>query len=490
MAGHILTNTALSLLLGLGVVGGGGPEPAPLNARVVYLGDSLMANGPMRSARQLAQAFTNSRLRPGVGCNQGVGGERMDQMRARIAQVIGQAPSMVVFNGGTNDLAAGHSLATMQGNHQGIVDDLTAAGITRIVRHTIPRSTNITGGAETIRGQFNQWLRGRSDFKLVDLETVIDPSTSDCYDGTHYTWIGARKVAAAEVVVTGPMIASGSILYADAADALAKGNLETNWDFAGDVSGVATGWAIANNTTATVTPSKTTDSDGFQAQRIAISGTVSAQNTVRLTNTVPLSPSAQPGEFFDFAIRIKATAADGTSAPVNLRALYVGAGSVGNWASNNPDSSAGLVDIPLDYVFRTEPIGLSLVSGSIAFEVTVQLPTGTPDVVLTVSRLRATKTELAAYATPTPITAGKTAPRVIGTATVGSVLTAENQTWAGGLVTYTYQWQASGVDIPGATSRQYTIQAGDLTKTIRCVITGVNSYGSTPYTTAATGTVT
>lgn len=481
--------------------GGGGPSPSLLaiNSRVVYLGDSLIANAPMRSARQMGQYYIGSRLRPGVGCNQGVGGERMDQMFARIDQTIAQAPSLVVFDGGTNDISAGHSLATMQTNHQSVVDALIAAGVQEIARWTIPRSTSIVGASETKRTDFNTWLATRTDINLVDLESVFDPSTSDSYDGTHPSWIGARKIAAAEALVTGPLVEAGSFLYADAADATAQGNLETNWDFAGTTGSktgstaptgnVATGWTVTNNTTATVTCSKTTDSDGFDAQRIDITGSASAQNTVRLINTVSLSPSANTGEFFDFAVRLKITATDGSSVPVNLRGLLAQSGSIGNWGSNNPDASAGLVDIVLDGVFRTEPIGLNAVSASISFEATVQIPISSPDIRIEASRFRAVKSEQVAYAAPLAITSGKTAPRVTGTATVGSTLTAENQTWAGGDITYTHQWQRGTTDIVGATSRTYVIQAGDVGSTLRCVITGTNSEGSSSYTTASTGIV-
>lgn len=481
-------------------VGGstGGSALIPVNARIVYLGDSLIANAPMRSVRQLSPVLLNSRLQPGVGCNQGVGGERQDQILARVSQTTAQAPSLVVFCGGTNDIAQNRTLAQMQADHQGIVDALIAAGITRRVRWTIPRSTTITGPNETKRQDFNTWLRSRTDILLVDLETVYDPATSDSYDGTHPSWIGTRKIAAAEAVVIGPLLAAGTTLYADAADATAQGNLEANWDFAGTTGAksgtvpptgdVATGWTVTNNTACAVACSKTTV-DGFAAQRIDITGSATAQNTIRLTNTIALSPNFQPGDFIDCAIQLSITATNGISAPTNLRGILVQAGSIANWGSNNPDASAGMVDIPLSGVFRTEPIGLSSVAASVSFEVTVQVPIGTADIRIVASRLKAVKSETVAHATPLAITSGKTAPRVTGTATVGSTLTAENQTWAGGAVAYTYQWQRGTTDISGATGRTYAVQAGDGGSTLRCVITGTNSFGSSAFTTADTATV-
>jgi hypothetical protein len=489
----------LGLLPIADLAGGGGGSLIALNSRLVYLGDSLIANSPMRSARQLGQVYVNSRMRPGVGCNQGVGGDRMDQMLARIDQTIAQAPSLVVFNGGTNDIAANHTLGTMQTNHQSIVDALIAAGVTQRVRWTIPKSTSITGAAETLRQNFNTWLATRTDITLVDLESAYDPTTADSYDGVHPTWIGARKIAAAEAAIVGPLLAAGTTLYADASDATAQGNLEADWNFAGTtgtVGGsslptgqVATGWTVTNNTSCAVACSKTTI-DGFGAQVIDITGTASAQNTVRLTNTISLSPSFNPGDFIDCAIQLSITDTDGVSAPTGARGILIQAGSIATWGSNNPDASAQTpIDSVISGVFRTEPIGLSSTAASVAFEVTVQIPIGAADIRLVVSRLKATKSEQTAYATPLAITSGKTSPRVTGTASVGSTLTAENQTWAGGGITYTYQWQRGTTDISGATSRTYVAQAGDVGSTLRCVITGTNANGNSSFTTANTAIV-
>lgn len=493
--------------LGLYTINGRGgsiiaPTLIPINSRVVYLGDSIIANAPMRSARQLGQVYVNSRMRPGVGCNQGIGGDRMDQMFARINQTLAQSPALVIFNGGTNDIAAGNSLSTMQTNHQNIVDALIAAGILYRVRWTIPKSTSISGASETLRQQFNTWLRTRTDITLVDLESVYDPANlidSPTGDGTHPTWIGARKIAAAEAAIVGPLIVSGTTLYANAADATAQGNLEADWSFAGTtgaLSGtplptgqVATGWTVTNNTSCAVACSKTTV-DGFEAQVINITGNATAQNTVRLTNTISLSPQFNPGDFIDCAIQLSVTSTDGVSAPAGVRGILVQVGSLGSWGTSAPDAAAQTpIDVAVSGVFRTEPVGLSSVASSITFEVTIQVPVGTANIRLVASRFKAVRSEQVAYATPLAITSGKTLPRVTGTATVGNVLTAECQTWAGGGITYSYQWQRGTTNIAGATSRQYTVQAGDSASTIRCIITGTNTNGSSAYTTASTATV-
>jgi hypothetical protein len=130
------------------------------------------------------------------------------------------------------------------------------------------------------------------------------------------------------------------------------------------------------------------------------------------------------------------------------------------------------------------------VTASVVFEVAVQIPIGTADIRIVASRLKAVKSETVAYAAPLTIASNKTLPAVSGTAKVGQTLTANNQTWAGGAVVYTYQWQRGTTAIAGAIARTYVVQAADLGSTLRCVITGTNSFGASSYTTANTAVVT
>lgn len=73
----------------------------------------------------------------------------------------------------------------------------------------------------------------------------------------------------------------------------------------------------------------------------------------------------------------------------------------------------------------------------------------------------------------------------------GVVLTATSGTWDFGATSYTYQWQActnpsdtnSCADIPGAVNNTYTVAAGDVNKSLRVGVQGVNASGpgSTSY---------
>jgi len=70
-----------------------------------------------------------------------------------------------------------------------------------------------------------------------------------------------------------------------------------------------------------------------------------------------------------------------------------------------------------------------------------------------------------------------TLPFVTGIIADGEIATVSNGGWLD-VESYTYQWSAAGTVIPGATSKTYTIQSGDVTKVLTCVVTGPKDYGS------------
>jgi hypothetical protein len=88
-------------------------------------------------------------------------------------------------------------------------------------------------------------------------------------------------------------------------------------------------------------------------------------------------------------------------------------------------------------------------------------------------------------------------PTITGTVSRGQLLTATNGTWTGfPAPAFTYQWRqcdsagANCADIGGATAQTYTPVAGDVTKTLRVVVTATNGSGSPAATSAATVQVT
>ena len=125
-----------------------------------------------------------------------------------------------------------------------------------------------------------------------------------------------------------------------------------------------------------------------------------------------------------------------------------------------------------------------------------------PSPALVGKQLVATVTESAAgfrstvQSAPVTVSPGTIAvtanPTVTGPAQVGSTVQGHSGTWGSvlGTVSSTWQWRADGVDIPGATSLTYTVQPGDVGKTLSLAqhLTATG-YQATTIPSTETGTV-
>lgn len=65
-----------------------------------------------------------------------------------------------------------------------------------------------------------------------------------------------------------------------------------------------------------------------------------------------------------------------------------------------------------------------------------------------------------------------------GSAEVGNTLTVNTGTWAGSYITYTYQWNVGGVDVPGQVFNYYNIMPADDGKAIYATVFATNPAGS------------
>jgi hypothetical protein len=78
-------------------------------------------------------------------------------------------------------------------------------------------------------------------------------------------------------------------------------------------------------------------------------------------------------------------------------------------------------------------------------------------------------------------------PVIFGSAQVGQTLSCSQGTWSGSTPqSYSYQWQADGTSIGGATSSTYVVQAADQGHTLTCEVTATNSAGHQAATSAGT----
>lgn len=81
-------------------------------------------------------------------------------------------------------------------------------------------------------------------------------------------------------------------------------------------------------------------------------------------------------------------------------------------------------------------------------------------------------------------------PAITGTATVGQTLTCSTGTWSGdATITYTYDWYANNIKIPGAAAGTFVLTSTQLGKRITARVTATNLAGIASSTTAPTAAV-
>ncbi|MCE1174295.1 MAG: hypothetical protein LWW77_06770, partial [Propionibacteriales bacterium] len=131
----------------------------------------------------------------------------------------------------------------------------------------------------------------------------------------------------------------------------------------------------------------------------------------------------------------------------------------------------------------TLPDGVSVADGAVTAgaEGSYAIPFTSGDYDATAIEFSGTLTVASAYNTFTTAT-----PTITGTPTVDEVLTAHTGTWSPE-PTFSYQWNADGSPISGATEATYTVGAETVGKAITVTVTGSkDTYAATPVTSAAT----
>lgn len=148
---------------------------------------------------------------------------------------------------------------------------------------------------------------------------------------------------------------------------------------------------------------------------------------------------------------------------------------------------------PTTYTYQWNAGGTAI-SGATSSSYTLISSEVGDTITVTVTAANSTGSASATSSSVGPVTSGapvNTAlPTITGTAQAGDVLTASNGTWTNSPSSYTYQWNASGTAISGATSSTYTLISSEVGDTITVTVTATNSLGSASATSGSVGPVT
>jgi lysophospholipase L1-like esterase len=187
-----------------------------LGARVVAMGDSTTAGTPgFKSPReappsgqgdetsQYAYWLTRAHSHWQV-LNQGLNGERSDQVRARFEEdVVGRQPAVVVIIAGVNDVYQGRDPAAVTAHLEAMYARAKAAGIRVVAGSILPYNT-ATPEQNARMHAINSWIEKRAasdpNMQFVDTRAAVAaPERPDQLvsspDGLHPDSRGYRRMA-------------------------------------------------------------------------------------------------------------------------------------------------------------------------------------------------------------------------------------------------------------------------------------------------------
>jgi len=150
---------------------------APAGERVAVMGDSIAAVGTFAlhgTTWPAATCETSDQCLELVGST-ATGGETTTQIAAHIYDTLLFSPTVILFTGGANDLAAGSSLATFQGNVTTIADKSRDADALFVPSNITPLP-NLGAGGQADLLAWNAWLAeftAARDLPLLDFHALL-----------------------------------------------------------------------------------------------------------------------------------------------------------------------------------------------------------------------------------------------------------------------------------------------------------------------------
>ena len=231
---------------------------------------------------------------------------------------------------------------------------------------------------------------------------------------------------------------------------------------------------------------------GFSAQFEYAYNTASKPINVYWTaSSFASNPTINDGTY-DQNVSIYATLTVSSGVPVNTAVPVISGSTV---VGDTLTSSTGTwTNSPTSYTYQWNEGGTAISGATSSTYVLVSSEVGdTITVTVTASNSLGSGSPATSNSVG-PVTSGAPAntalPTISGTAQVGDTLTASTGTWTNSPTSYSYQWNAGGTAISGATSSTYTLISGEVGNTITVTVTATNSSGSTSATSSAVGPVT
>jgi lysophospholipase L1-like esterase len=162
----------------------------PANADIAFVGDSKTLGYGTTAftntfASILGQTFPNYAVYAGFG-------DRTQEVRARLSQIIAAKPKVVILAIGSNDIRNSVSTGTWQGNYTYIDATLRAAGI--IVWHCLPFKEGVGGVDLTTQ---KDWIAANFTGRVIDTWTPTNEASCLYSDGIHVNDRGHKRIATA-----------------------------------------------------------------------------------------------------------------------------------------------------------------------------------------------------------------------------------------------------------------------------------------------------
>lgn len=321
-----------------------------LNARIVYIGDSITGLGNWNNYGAMADIISGGRYYTPNGFIQGVSGNTSAQILARLPNALALNPAVLVVEGGVND--GFDNWAETNANLGSIYSQTLAAGV-RVVALTI-----FPGPGNVDNPFVNPFIRSYPGISVADCTPGFDNATMT-YDGLHPNLVGALFVGNIVAQRLESLISSASIFSVTAGQLLSNPTMSgsiTPPSVGGNVVGtgvIPTGFRLyenGTNFTTSMVGTQDTATNGANEQIITIAN--GPGGTAGVVFDFPgITINSQIGDLFESWCEFDVTQSNGFMAA----RMFFGGGSI--FPTDTTDSLQ-----VVNGVYRTMPTALG--SGS------------------------------------------------------------------------------------------------------------------------------